>query len=162
MACTPLAVAPRGGPKYCVDFQARLGAGLDRAAQRIGLHRQLAERDRLAAARPTIETCAVRELEVLLGAFEMLGREPQDLLAHHLRGLVDGVAGHHRAAAGEGAGAPVELVGVAGHHVDVADIDAELVGDDLGEGGEVPLALRADAGRDATLPFACTWTLAPS
>ena len=68
-----------------------------------------------------------------------------------LRGRVDGVAGHHRAAAGEGAGAPIELVGVAGDDIDVGDVDAELVGGDLGEHREMALALGADAGRDADL-----------
>src|SRR5262249_11155284 len=53
---------------------------------------------------------------------------------------------YHCAAASEGADAPMELVGVAGHHVDVRDRDADLVGDDLGEAGEMALALGADAG----------------
>ena len=50
---------------------------------------------------------------------------------------------------GEGAGAPVELGGVARDKPHVGDIDAELVGDDLRKGGEVALALRADARGDA-------------
>jgi hypothetical protein len=57
-----------------------------------------------------------------------------------------GVAGHHRAAAREGADAPIELVSVAGYPVDVGDRDTDLVGDDLGEAGEMALALGADAG----------------
>jgi hypothetical protein len=40
----------------------------------------------------------------------------------------------------------MELVGVAGHHVDVGDRDADLVGDDLGEASEMALTLGADAG----------------
>src|SRR5438034_7788220 len=52
----------------------------------------------------------------------VLGGGLQDLLSHHLGGLVDCASRHHRAAAREGAGAPVELVGVAGDHVDVAHI----------------------------------------
>ena len=63
---------------------------------------------------------AVRDLEVLLGAFEMLGGELENLLPHRLGRLVDGVARHHRAAAREGAGAPIELIGVAGDDVNVA------------------------------------------
>ena len=86
--------------------------------------------------------------EIFLGAFEMLGGEFQDLLPHRLGGFVDGVAGHHRAAAGKGAGAPIELIGIAGDDVDVGDVDADLVGGDLGEHGEMALALGADAGRD--------------
>src|SRR6516165_2304089 len=78
----------------------------------------------------------------------MLGGGAQDLGAHPLRGGMGSVAGHDRAAAGEGTDAPMELVGVAGHHVDVRDRDADLVGDDLGEAGEMALTLRADAGRE--------------
>ena len=63
----------------------------------------------------------------------MLGGEFQNLLPHRLGGFVHGVAGDDRAAAGERAGAPIELIGVAGDDVDVGDIDAELVGDDLRE-----------------------------
>ena len=58
-------------------------------------------------------------------------------------------AGHDRAAAGKRAGAPVKLARVAGDDAHVLDVDAERIGDDLREHGEVPLALRADAGRDA-------------
>ena len=50
---------------------------------------------------------------------------------------------------GEGAGAPVELGGVAGDEPHIGDVDAELVGHDLRKGGEVALALGADAGGDA-------------
>ncbi len=78
----------------------------------------------------------------------MLAGGAQDLLAHDRRRRVDGVAGDHRAAARERARAPVELIGVAGDHIDVAHVDADLVGHDLGEAGVVPLALRADAGDD--------------
>src|SRR5215470_17119233 len=42
----------------------------------------------------------------------------------------------------------MELVGVAGHHVDVGDRDADLVSDDLGEASEMALTLCADAGRE--------------
>ena len=72
-------------------------------------------------------------------------------LPHGTRGLVDGIAGDDRAAAREGAGAPIELIGVAGDDIDVGDIDAELVGDDLRKAREMPLPLGADAGRDADL-----------
>ena len=45
----------------------------------------------------------------------------------------------------------MELVGVAGHDVDVRDPDAELLRRHLRQDGEVPLPLRADAGRDGDL-----------
>ena len=119
MAWTPLAVAPLGGPKYCVDSSPGSVPGLHRAAHRIGLERQLAELDRLAGNADDRDL-AVGDFQILLGAFEMLGGELQDLLPHRLGGFVDGVAGDHRAAAGEGAGAPIELIGVAGDDIDVA------------------------------------------
>ncbi len=97
---------------------------------------------------PTIETLPSVEHEVVLGAFEQVAGEFQRLLAHHFRGFVDGVAGDHRAAAGEGAGAPIELIGIAGDDVDIGDLDAELLGGDLGKHREMPLALGADAGGD--------------
>ena len=128
--------AARGGAARRAEilrrFEARLGAGTHRAAHRIGLERQRAELDRLAGNADDRDL-AVGDFQILLGAFEMLGGELEDLLPHRLRRLVDGVAGHHRAAAREGAGAPVELIGVAGHDIDVAHLDAELVGDDLRE-----------------------------
>src|ERR1700730_11895002 len=76
MACTPLAVAPIGGPKYWVDSRPGSGAGLDRAAHRVRPHGELAEPNRLA--RHARNRClAVRDLDILLGAFEVLGRDAQ-------------------------------------------------------------------------------------
>ena len=73
---------------------------------------------------------------------EHVGGGLHDLLADDQRGLVDGVAGDHRGAAGEGGDAPVEGLGVALDQDHVLDRDAELVGDDLREDGVVALALR--------------------
>jgi hypothetical protein len=69
----------------------------------------------------------------------MIGGGTQDLGAHLLCRGMGGVAGHHRAAAREGADSPIELVGVTGHHVDVGDRDADLVSDDLSKAGEMAL-----------------------
>ena len=55
------------------------------------------------------------------------------------------------AATSRGAGAPVELVGIAGHHIDVRHLDADFIGDDLRKAREMALPLGADAGRDAHL-----------
>jgi len=46
MAWTPFAVAPRA--EILRGFEAGLGAGAHRAAHRIGVHRKLAEADRLS------------------------------------------------------------------------------------------------------------------
>src|SRR4029453_19073031 len=53
---------------------------------------------------------------------------------------MDGVAARHEPTARVGAGAPVELPGVAGDHGDLTRIAAERVSGDLGEGGVVSLA----------------------
>src|SRR6516165_10456606 len=66
--------------------------------------------------------------------------------AHLLRRGIGSIAGYHCRTAGESANAPMELVGVAGHHIDVGDRDADLVSGDLGKAGEVALTLGADAG----------------
>ena len=60
-------------------------------------------------------------------------------------------AGDDGAAAGEGANAPVELVGVAGGHFHLAHVHAELLRHHLREGREVALALSADSGRERDL-----------
>src|SRR5215469_8553021 len=76
----------------------------------------------------------------------MFGGSSQDFGAHVFRCGMRSVASHYCASASEGADAPMELVGVPGHHVDVRDRDADLVGDDLGEAGKMALTLGADAG----------------
>src|SRR4051794_11616499 len=56
-------------------------------------------------------------------------------------------ASDNSAAAGESAGAPVELIGIAGDDLHVAHIDAELLGGHLREDCRMALALGADPGR---------------
>ena len=73
--------------------------------------------------------------------FEHVGRRFQYLLPHGHRRLVDGVAAHHRGAAGERRDTPVERLGVAFDDDDVLRRDTDLVGDDLREHRVVPLAL---------------------
>src|SRR5215470_11452331 len=77
MAWAPFAVVPLGGPKYCVDSSP--GSVPGRTAHRIGLERQRAELDRLAGNADD-RNLAVGDLQVLFGAFEMLGGELEDLL----------------------------------------------------------------------------------
>ena len=102
-------------------LEARLGARRDRAAQRIRAAAPARRARSRAPARRATRTRPSTSSRSSLGALRAAWRaQREDLLAHRLRRGVHGVAGDHRAAAGEGAGAPVELVGVAGHHVDVA------------------------------------------
>ena len=100
---------------------------------------------------PTIETLPSSSTRSSSEHSNSIAREFQRLLAHHLGGFVDGVAGNHRAAAGKGAGAPIELIGIAGDDIDIGDGDAELIGGDLRKHREMPLSLGADPGRDADL-----------
>ena len=55
--------------------------GLHRAAHRVGLQGKLAQAHG-AARNADDRHLALADDEVLLGAFEMLGRDAQDLLAH--------------------------------------------------------------------------------
>ena len=150
MAWTPLAVAPAGGPKYLVD--SRPGSAPGRTAPRIGFAFMASSPRRTdLPGTPTIDTLPSAISRSSSAHSKCSAARRRIFSRTGAAGLVDGVARHHGAAAREGAGAPVELVGVAGDHVDVAHVDADLVGRDLGEAGEVPLALGADAGGDADL-----------
>ena len=56
----------------------------------------------------------------------------------------------------------MELVRITGNNIDIGHRNAKLVGDDLRVGGEVALALGADARATLIRPLFCTCTLAPS
>ena len=149
MACTPLAVLPRSGPKYAVASRPGSVPGVTAPRSGFALRRQLAERDALAGAsfdrardRPPARARS-------RGRSSSCAASVEGLRAHAVRRGVAGAARHDGAAAGERAGAPVELARVAGDDVHRVDVDAELLGDDLRKRGEVPLPLRADAGRHA-------------
>ena len=111
-------------------FQSRLGAGLDRAAHRIGALRKFAEPDEFFGDAGDRDL-AVGEHEVVLGTLKGVAGEFQGFLAHRERGFIHGIARHHRAAAGKGAGAPIEAIGIAGDDIDIGDLDAELIGNNL-------------------------------
>jgi len=63
-----------------------------------------------------------------------------------LRCQVCGRANKRCAAAGEGAGTPGELIGIACYHPHILNLHVQLVGDDLGENCLVRLPLRAVTG----------------
>src|SRR5215468_8280764 len=79
----------------------------------------------------------------------MFGSDLENLPSHRLCGLVHRISGNDGAAARKGAGAPVELIGIACDHIDIAHFDPNLVGNDLREAGRVALPLASYAGRDA-------------
>src|SRR5690242_9590319 len=65
---------------------------------------------------------------------------------------MDGIASYHRATAGEGACPPIKFGSVTCGQAHIFDRYAQLLGDNLGEGGVVALALRANAGCHADAP----------
>ena len=77
-----------------------------------------------------------------------MGRDPPALLDHLVDTLRDGAATHGGAATAVGAHAELHLIGVAVNDIDVVDADAELVGHDLGERGDVTLAVGRRPGVD--------------
>jgi hypothetical protein len=117
------------------------------AAHRIGSSGKVAKADEFLWDSDDRDL-AVFEHQVLFGAFENLTCKFQRFLAYRLGCFVDRVTRNHGAAAGKGAGAPIELIGVPSNDVDLGNSDAQLIGGDLGQGGEMPLSLRSYAGRD--------------
>ena len=80
-----------------------------------------------------------------------VGGQPERLLADLDGCLANGVAAEDGGAARVRADAPPELLGVAEPHVDVGDVDAQLLGGDLGERRGVRLPLVRETGRDPHL-----------
>ena len=101
-------------------------------------------------------TCPSASTRSSAAASKCSAGELEDFGAHILGRFIDGVAGHDRSTAGKGAGAPVKLVGIPGDNVDIGHVNPDLVGDDLGEDGEMALPLGADPGGDETRPLLCT------
>ena len=132
-----------------------LGRGLGRlvegVAQRVGQHRDACRGRSTVPGEPLTETTpsticrsagsASSASAAILSAFSLA----------RLRGEVDRRAAHHRGARGERADGVRHPPGVAGDHLDVLELHAELVGDQLREDGRVALALGGQAGRDLDL-----------
>ncbi len=132
-------------------FQAGFGARLHGAAQRIGFCRQFPQRHGLPghALHPHL---TVHQLEILLRHLHQFPGQLENLRPHILGRLVDRVAGHHRAPAGESPGAPMELIRVSSHDLNVGHVHSKLLGDDLGEASEMALPLGPYSGRHRNLP----------
>ena len=77
----------------------------------------------------------------------MLGRDPFGLLGHHAGGDEHRIARGDSAPRSEGTDAPREAARIAAGDLNVGDVDAQLVGDDLGPDRGVGLALAGDPGR---------------
>ena len=132
------------GTEISGGFEAGFRARFHRTAQGICLHGQVLERDHRFRMALVFDKAAF-QYKIFHGRFQLFAGHLQNLFFDHLCGGIDGVSCYDHAAAGKGAGAPVEDVGVAGHQVNVLGIDAQMLGHHLHKGGEMPLALGAYA-----------------
>ncbi len=109
-------------------------------------HGELADRDRLAGAghREGADAFDDREADVVAAGLEHLPRRDLALLDDFVRRQHQGAARHVERARAAGA-ATVDPFGVALFHRDGLERHAELLGDELGEGGLVPLPVRLGA-----------------
>src|SRR5215217_396509 len=85
---------------------------------------------------------------------EMLRGELEYFLSYNFGGFINGVPCHNGAAAGKRPGAPVELVGIAGHHIDPVHTHAQLLGDNLCKTREMTLSLCTHARDNRDAPAA--------
>jgi hypothetical protein len=142
-----------GGPKYLVDSSpgsapAQLRRASDWLSWRVPPRRTL-------AGHPDDGHPAVGDLEVLL-AHSKCSAARRRIFLRTARPARRRRPRHHRAAARKGAGAPIELVGVAGDDVDIADIDADPIGGDLAKTVKCPAPCVPMPVATLTLPLACT------
>src|SRR5687768_11615028 len=89
---------------------------------------------------------AVRQFDLLGDHVENTRRELQDLFTNQYGGSVKCVAGYDCTSTGKRARAPAEHAGITSYDSDIFDIDADLIGHDLGKAGEMALALGAHTG----------------
>ena len=100
------------------------------------------------AVRANDGEAAAAEFDIGGCCFQHMGGDVRALLDDLLRGGDDGVAGLHDGTAAARATAGDELVAVALHQTDALEGNAELIGQHLGEGGGVALAVIERAGDD--------------
>ena len=86
--------------------------------------------------------------DALLGHLHLVGGDLLDLHLDLVERLDDGAHAHRTRARAIGAHAELHLVGVTVDDLDRVERHAEAVGDDLREGGLVPLAVAVGAGQD--------------
>ena len=91
---------------------------------------------------------AVLELDIGLSGFQQMGGDLLALGDDLVHRLDERAAAHRQRARAVGAHTEGDLVRVAMHDLDRLDRDAEPVGDELGEGRLVSLAMRMRAGQD--------------
>ena len=94
---------------------------------------------------PRTARAALDDLDVAVVGLEHMAGEPGELVAQRRGGELAGAARDHHRAAGEGAPAIRRPIGVAMDDADLRRLDAELVGDQLGERRRQALAVRRGA-----------------
>ena len=101
---------------------------------------------------PFTDTRPPASSQLILRSIQDAARKREHFLPHRHRGRMARASGNHGASACERAGPPVELARVSRDDLDVFDVDAQRIRDQLREDSEVPLPLRADTGRAPHLP----------
>src|SRR5262245_39929461 len=91
------------------------------------------------------------EHEVSLGAFEMFRRHFQNFLSNNRRCGINRISGDYRSTARKRTGTPRKAICITGHNVNIADIDPNLIRNDLSKRREVTLSLRTDTRSYANL-----------
>ena len=127
-------------------LQARLELLSGEFVRDVGVERHVAPGGRLVGAGDG--ELAVLELDVAFRGFEHVGRDLLGLGLDLVERLDDRRHADRARARAVGAHAELHLVGVAVDDRDVVDRDAEPIGDELGEGRLVALAVGVRAGED--------------
>eukprot|EP00043_Microstomoeca_roanoka_P002426 m.38320 g.38320 ORF g.38320 m.38320 type:complete len:1021 (-) comp11478_c0_seq1:708-3770(-) len=128
-------------------FQPRLHGFEGVVMRHIGRQRDARPVHRLVGARDG--ELAVGQLDIRFRGFKQVSRDLLGLVDHLVGGLDQSRAAHGQRARPIGAHAHRRVGGVAVVDLDLARIDADHLGHDLGEGGLVPLTVRMRAGIDA-------------
>ena len=142
---------PAVRPEVVCRLQTWFGTGFDGAAQRVGSGGKLAQCDGLLGV--SLDTHLTSDkLKVVFSGVQLFSGRFQDLRPHVSGSLIDGIAGDDGPPAGKGPRAPVKLICVTGYDVHVRRRNTQLIGHDLGEAGEMALALGSNACGDGYLP----------
>ena len=133
------------------ELRRRLGAASERIAHGVRVHRDGSQRN--AAVRRSLHAhSAIDELEVGRVGLQQIRGDVLRLLGDHARRHVHRVARGDRTTRREGAHPPLELPRVAARDLDIGDVHAQLVGDDLRPHGRMRLALVGNPGRRDHFP----------
>src|SRR5574340_419659 len=140
-------------PVVSHGFQAGFRAGREGAAHWVSPAGQIAKRHALVRD--------VGHADKPSGQFQLIFRRLQDGAGQFQgffldldRRKINSRSGDGGPAAGKSAGAPGKVTGISGDDLDIGDLNAQLFGHDLGEGGIVRLTLSRDTRGNAYLAVA--------